>query len=48
MGDPFAGFRLEPYLTIVLKGDRCIEVVPLTFGRARITVTDGLSVFDGW
>jgi hypothetical protein len=24
------------------------EIMPLTFGRARIIVTDGFSVFDGW
>jgi len=25
-----------------------IEIVPLTFGRARIIVTDGCFVSDGW
>lgn len=40
---------MEPYLTVPLEGDeRVIEVIPLTFGRARITVTDGFSVFDSW
>lgn len=24
------------------------EVIPLTFGRARIILTDGTSVFDSW
>ena len=24
------------------------EIMPLTFGRARIIVTDGYSVSDGW
>lgn len=31
-----------------LPDGRWIEVVPLTFGRARIIVTDGYSVDDGW
>jgi len=31
-----------------LDGRRSIEVHPLTFGRARIVVTDGMFVFDGW
>jgi len=25
-----------------------IEITPLMFGRARIIVTDGWAVFDGW
>jgi len=24
------------------------EIIPLTFGRARIILTDGMFVFDGW
>lgn len=25
-----------------------VDIAPLTFGRARIIVTDGLDVSDGW
>ncbi len=25
-----------------------VEIIPLTYGRARIIVTDGLSVEDSW
>lgn len=38
----------EVYLRLPFSEDRWVEVIPLTFGRARIIVTDGFSVFDGW
>ncbi len=25
-----------------------VQVIDLTYGRARITVTDGMQVFSGW
>jgi hypothetical protein len=28
--------------------EQYVEIMPLTFGRARIIVTDGYNVFDGW
>lgn len=39
-GPPEGAFRLDE--------TRWVEVVPLTFGRARIIVTDGFGVYDGW
>lgn len=27
---------------------RWFEIVPLTFGRARIIETDGIGVYNGW
>lgn len=29
-------------------GHHYVEIMPLTFGRARIVVTDGMSIEDGW
>lgn len=28
--------------------DRYAEIIPLTFGRFRIIITDGYNVFDNW
>ena len=40
---------IESYLTCDYPEEgRYIEVIPLTFQRARITITDGLSVYDSW
>lgn len=38
-----------PYLTCeYTEPGLYIEVIPLTFERARITITDGFSVYNGW
>ncbi len=29
-------------------GDLYVEVIPLTYGRARITVTDGTFIYHNW
>jgi hypothetical protein len=31
-----------------VKNDEYVEIIPLTFSRYRIVVTDGYSVSDGW
>jgi len=36
------------YYTKTLEDDTLVEVVPLTFGRARILIGDGYSVRDSW
>lgn len=35
-------------VTKPLTADRYAEIIPLTFGRFRIIVTDGSSVFNNW
>jgi hypothetical protein len=32
----------------MLKDGRQVEILPLTFGRARIIIGDGYLVDDGW
>lgn len=40
---------MEPMKKLLPSGDeRWMEIQPLTFGRARIVVTDGIFVDDGW
>jgi len=39
------------YFTIELEDGRVVDVIPLTFGRARITISDSitdLTYRDGW
>jgi hypothetical protein len=31
-----------------LKDGRIVEIIPLTFGRARIIIGDGYMADDGW
>jgi hypothetical protein len=31
-----------------LQDGRVVEVIPLTFGRARIIIGDGSYVYNGW
>jgi hypothetical protein len=39
---------IDTYFSKTLPDGRQVDVVPLTFGRARITVGDGYLVNDGW
>jgi hypothetical protein len=38
----------ETYLVLPYDEHRKVEVIPLTFGRARITITNGLGVDNSW
>jgi hypothetical protein len=43
--------RSDYFLTLVLDDGRVVDVVPLTFGRARIIVSPSVDDFfwsDGW
>lgn len=39
---------IDSYYRKPLPDGRILEVIPLTFGRARIIVGDGCFVEDGW